>query len=176
MFTQCLRSKTAIYACYATNAQTRRGGQCLRIRCVDMRNFGLSMRNSASLRMETLGNTWENAGRHCTALRIKTRVTHQCAVLRMNFKTIKLKKCGGGGNAAAKAAPPQSGGAAAAAAANKIRFALDAVCAFWKNLKLWKYASSFIGALVFQFWSSGIWLWAQFEIDAVSTCYMKSMY
>jgi hypothetical protein len=47
----------------------------------------------------------------------------------MNFKTIKLKKCGGGGNAAAKAAPPQSG-AAAAAAANKIRFALDAVCAF----------------------------------------------
>jgi len=48
----------------------------------------------------------------------------------MNFKTIKLKKCGGGGNAAAKAAPPQSGGAAAAAAANKIRFALDAVCAF----------------------------------------------
>jgi len=149
---------------------------CLRFRCVDMRNFGLSMRNSASLRMETLGNTWENAGRHCTALRIKTRVTHQCAVLRMNFKTIKLKKCGGGGNAAAKAAPPQSGGAAAAAAANKIRFALDAVCAFWKILKLWKYASSFIGALVFQFWSSGIWLWAQFEIDAVSTCYMKSMY
>jgi hypothetical protein len=48
----------------------------------------------------------------------------------MNFKTIKLKKCGGGGNAAAKAAPPQSGAAAAAAAANKIRFALDAVCAF----------------------------------------------
>jgi len=44
----------------------------------------------------------------------------------MNFKTIKLKKCGGGGNAATKAAPPQSGGAAA----NKIRFALDAVCAF----------------------------------------------
>jgi hypothetical protein len=56
MFTQCLRSKTAIYTCYATNAQTRRGGH-LRIRCVDMRNFGLSMRNSASLRMETLGNT-----------------------------------------------------------------------------------------------------------------------
>jgi len=48
----------------------------------------------------------------------------------MNFKTIKLKKCGGGGNAAAKAAPPQSAAAAAAAAANKIRFALDAVCAF----------------------------------------------
>jgi hypothetical protein len=48
----------------------------------------------------------------------------------MNFKTIKLKKCGGGGNAAAKAAPPQTGAAAAAAAANKIRFALDAVCAF----------------------------------------------
>jgi hypothetical protein len=48
----------------------------------------------------------------------------------MNFKTIKLKKCGGGGNATAKAAPPQSGAAAAAAAANKIRFALDAVCAF----------------------------------------------
>jgi hypothetical protein len=48
----------------------------------------------------------------------------------MNFKTIKFKKCGGGGNAAAKAAPPQSGAAAAAAAANKIRFALDAVCAF----------------------------------------------
>jgi len=48
----------------------------------------------------------------------------------MNFKTIKVKKCGGGGNATAKAAPPQSGAAAAAAAANKIRFALDAVCAF----------------------------------------------
>jgi hypothetical protein len=29
----------------------------LRIRCEGMRNFGLSLRNSAALRMETLGNT-----------------------------------------------------------------------------------------------------------------------